>query len=126
MNLNQIDTKNPSWIQKEIVIKNTKCELSYMEALLGNAPSELMAVFEEDFYVARIKITDDICFKIFCEEHFCGKDDYIYMFDVYSYIDDGEVRARSEYINEVLCAAIDNENELISLMEDLMDYTYFN
>ena len=125
MNLNQIDTKNPSWIQKEIVIKNTKCELSYMEGFLGNAPSELIAIFEEDFCAARIKINENVYFEVYCEEYQCNEEG-VCLFEVYSHIEDAEVRVRSEYIPEKIYTAINSESELISLIKDLIDETYFN
>lgn len=124
MKLNELFVNQESVVSKDIVIKEEKCKLVYLKDILNKYPKEVFSIIKENSPVACIKLKE-LEYTLFCEEIYLEKDDVCYRFEVYVDFKDGENYCRTEYIPQTLCEPIENEEELINIIKDLMDYTYF-
>ena len=124
MEINKLFVNQDSLIEKNILIDNIKCQLIYIDSLLGKKPSEVYSLFNEDFIVAYLCIDKHNYFKVCCEEYTFDKEDVVYFFEVYAYID-GEEYERSEFVPEKIFSPIESEAELINYIKDLMSRVYF-
>ena len=124
MEINKLFVNQDSLIKKSILIDNIKCQLIYIDLLLGKKPSEVYSLFNEDFVVAYLHIDEHNYLKVYCEEYVFDKENRTHFFEVYAYID-GEEYERSEFVSEKIFSPIKNEAELINYIKDLMSRVYF-
>ena len=124
MEINKLFINQDSLIKKSILIDNIKCQLIYIDSLLGKKPSEVYSLFNEDFIVAYLYIDEYKYFKVYCEEYTFDKENKVHFFEVYAYIDDEEYE-RSEFVPEKIYSPIESEAELINYIKDLMSRVYF-
>lgn len=128
MKLNELFINQESIVKKEIILNGEKCELTYMKDMLNKYAEEVFLnlqkknITDESILIANIKIKD-LEYKLYCEAISFEKNDISHRFEVYVEGINGENYCRTDYIAEVLCEPIKNEEELIQIIVDLMDYT---
>ena len=108
-------------VKKNIRINNNLYTLTYFKNIIGKKPKEIFEFFGEDSLVAQMSdLNSNKSFNVFCENVILdGMNNY--HFEVYSNFEKNEeVYCRTDFIADILCTPITDEEELIKIINDLI------